>query len=216
MPIDTSSNKSEFGDEIKDFIKASHKIAEFGLLKCSSGNLSCRLNEQFVAVSATGAWLGELIPEQIAICSMQDGDSINGVQPSIESVFHFGILNHRKDINVVLHFQSPYATIMASCNPEKYDFNVIIEIPVYIGKPSIIEAFPSGIPQLAEATVSAMKTSDMAILRNHGLVTVGIDYNDAIQKAFFFELACMILLVGKDVQVLPDKVVEVMQSRSKA
>ena len=216
MSTGTTGCEYGFTDEKAKFIRAAHRVAEFGLLKCSSGNLSCRLGDQLAAVSASGGWLGELTAEQIAICSLQDGRCVNGVRPSIESVFHFGILRQRADVNVVLHFQSPYATAVASGNPVDYDFNVIIEIPVYIGVPAIIEAFPSGTAELAEGIVRAMQTSDLAILRNHGIVTVGTDYNDAIQKAVFFELACMILLVGKDVQVLPKRVVDVMRSRSKA
>jgi ribulose-5-phosphate 4-epimerase/fuculose-1-phosphate aldolase len=38
----------------------------------------------------------------------------------------------------------------------------------------------------------------MVIMKNHGLVTVGRDYDDAIQKAGFFELACQVLLTVGD------------------
>ena len=34
----------------------------------------------------------------------------------------------------------------------------------------------------------------MVMLRNHGQVTAGRDFNDTIQKAVFFELACDIII----------------------
>ena len=45
---------------------------------------------------------------------------------------------------------------------------------------------------------NAMKDSNIVILANHGLVTVGVDFNDAIQRAVFFELACQILICQKE------------------
>jgi ribulose-5-phosphate 4-epimerase/fuculose-1-phosphate aldolase len=50
--------------------------------------------------------------------------------------------------------------------------------------------------ELAEAVAHAFKDpqTHLAILKNHGLVSVGEDFNDAIQKAAFFEMVCRTLL----------------------
>ena len=48
--------------------------------------------------------------------------------------------------------------------------------------------------ELAEKVVSAVQTHDLVILQNHGQVVLGEDFDDAIQKAGFFELACQILM----------------------
>jgi ribulose-5-phosphate 4-epimerase/fuculose-1-phosphate aldolase len=42
----------------------------------------------------------------------------------------------------------------------------------------------------------------LAILKNHGLVSVGKDFNDAIQKAVFFEMACRIILTNPNAKPL--------------
>jgi len=177
------------------FVKACHKVAQYGLVSCSSGNLSWRTGPDTALLSASGSWLAELTPEQVAACDSDTGRCINGKVPTCESVFHLGILKTRAEMNVVLHFQSPFATAIACGDPENINFNVIIEVPLYIGTPVTVPYLPPGSEELAQAVIDAFKDSqaNMAVLKNHGLVTAGKDFNDAIQKAVFFELACRIV-----------------------
>lgn len=193
-------------EQAQEFINTAHQAAEFNLLKCSSGNLSMRLSDRHVAVSASGAWLGSLQPEQIAICDIETGESLNSIKPSIESYFHVGILKHRRDVNVVLHFQSSYATILACSNPENYidKLHNTIEMPAYIGQPAIVEYAMPGSMELAESIIDKFKTenTNIAILKNHGQVSIGVDSKDAIQKAVFFEMNCMIALTSLSLKSL--------------
>lgn len=187
----------------KDLVAAAHKVAAYGLVRCSSGNLSLRLDENRMLVTGTQTWMADITAHQIAECRLEDGAQLGAVRPSVESRFHAGILRTRKDMNVVLHFQSPNATTLACCNPTRIDFNVILEIPYYIGPVATVDFLAPGSPDLAQAVVEQMKGHDMLILRNHGQVTVGKDFNDAIQKAAFFELACGIILNGgKEVEAM--------------
>jgi ribulose-5-phosphate 4-epimerase/fuculose-1-phosphate aldolase len=176
------------------FIKACQKAASFDLFRCSSGNMSWRLDDKHIALSASRSWLADLTFEQIAVCRISDGTCINSKKPTVEVNFHLGIMQNRTDVNVVLHFQSQCATAVACGNPSDYNFNIIPEIPFNIDKVAIVEYLQPGSTELAESVIEKMKKHNMVIMRNHGLVTVGKDFDDAIQKAVFFELACSILL----------------------
>ena len=203
-------------DQQEQFIASAHKVAQYDLVKCSSGNLSWRLDKTIAAVTASRSWLGELTADQIAVCDIKTGKCLNGKTPTVEHAFHLGILRNRPEINVVLHFQSPYATAIACAKKNDHNFNVIVEIPCYIGTPAVVDYFPPGSVELADATIAAMKNSEMAILRNHGLVTVGKTFNDAVQKAVFFELACQIILTGPNHKALPPEQVQYLRSLAKA
>ncbi|MBN1816519.1 MAG: class II aldolase/adducin family protein [Sedimentisphaerales bacterium] len=203
-------------EKIKAFVRACHKIGDYGLLRCSSGNLSWHIGDGLALLSASRSWLPELTEQQVSICRIETDECINDVKPTCETVFHLGILRQRKEVNVVLHFQSPYATAIACGEPADYNFNVIIEVPVYIGAPAVVEYLPPGSPELAQATIEAMREHDMVILRNHGLVTVGKDFNDAIQKAVFFELACQILLTQRQYVPLSPEAIPWLRAAGKA
>jgi ribulose-5-phosphate 4-epimerase/fuculose-1-phosphate aldolase len=183
---------------LQEFVNAAHSAAAHGLLKCSSGNLSWRINDELAAITASGSWLERLTKDDVTICKIADGEIVQGRRPSVESRFHLGILKQRADVNVVLHFQSPYATAISCSSKRDYNFAVISEIPCYIGEIGFVDYILPGTQELAVAVIDAAKKYDMVLLQNHGQVTVGRDFNDVIQKACFFELACQILLTNPD------------------
>ena len=72
----------------------------------------------------------------------------------------------------------------------------------------MVDYLQPGSEELAEAVVSASEEHDMIIMRKHGAVTVGKDFNDAIQKAMFFELVCEVLIHQPDAEALTKEQIE--------
>lgn len=191
MPIVTDSH-------LKTFVEAAHRTGTHQLLLCSSGNMSWRLNEEIMLISQTGSWLPYISKDQVCISRLSDGMIINNVNPSMDSGFHFGIMRQRKDVNVILHFQSLYATTLACLPDPPRNFNVINEIPVFIGKIDMLPYICPGSPELGIKVTESMRTHDLVVLQNHGQVVVGKSFDDVIQKALFFELACGIIMRSRD------------------
>ncbi len=179
---------------LRAFVDAAHRIGTHQLLLCSSGNLSWRINEQTLLISQTGSWLPYLTKDQICIANMLDGVVLNNVKPSMDSGFHFGVLRDRKDINVVLHFQSLYATTLACMPDPPANFNVVNEVPVYIGPIAMLNYICPGSPEIGRMVTESMRKHNLVVLRNHGQVVVGKDFDEVIQRALFFELACGIIM----------------------
>jgi len=182
---------------IRDFVAASHRVAEHGLVRCGSGNLSWRVDNELMLISASGAWLGEMAEDRVVVARITDAAVLNDRKPSVEIAFHAGILRERRDVNVVLHFQTPCATAIACHDPASVDYFVIPEIPYYIGDIASVPYKTPGTPELAGAVVAAARDHDMVMLCNHGQLTVGKDFDDTIQKAVLFELACEIIVRGQ-------------------
>ncbi len=191
MPLVTDSH-------LKIFVEAAHRIGTHQLLLCSSGNLSWRLNDEIMLISQTGSWLPYLTKDQVCISRLADGMVTNNVSPSMDSGFHFGIFRQRKDVNVILHFQSLYGTTLACLPDPPRNFNVINEIPAYVGKIDMLPYICPGSPELGIKVTESMKTHDLIVLQNHGQVVVGKNFDDVIQKALFFELACGIIMRSRD------------------
>ena len=181
-------------EHIEQFIAQAHRVGDAGLTVCSSGNISWRVGEE-VLLSGTGSWVPSLPKEKVAICKLETGEVLNGVKPSMESGFHLGILRERPDVNVVLHFQSPYATAVACMKEIPSDFNVTAEVPCHVGSEiPVIPYFRPGSPELAGHVVAAMKDHDSILLRKHGQVVCGKDFDEVFEKAMFFEMACRIIV----------------------
>ena len=197
---------------IETFVAQAHRVGELGLTICSSGNLSWRIGDKAL-ISGTGSWVPSLREEQVSVCDVATGEVLNGVKPSMESVFHLGVMRERPDVGVVLHFQSPYATQMACSAVRPQNYNVTAEIPLHVGR--VIPEIPfyrPGSPELAEAVVSALKNRNSALMLKHGQVVCGKDFDDVIQRAMFFEMACRIcVLADMKPNVLTEEEVDALE-----
>ena len=185
------------------FAEGCRQVAAHGLVRCSSGNLSWRIGADRMLIKSSRAWLGEMTRAAIAVCRISDGKPLTDITPSVEIGFHAGILRRRPEMNVVLHFQTPFATALACSRRQAINYDVIPELPYYLGPIAAVPYLPPGSKVLAEAVASAMQTHDLVQLRNHGQVTVGKDFRQAIQNATYFELACEILChAGKEARAM--------------
>ncbi len=182
-------------EQIEKFIVEAHRVGDAGLTVCSSGNISWRVGDE-VLVSGTGSWVPSLPKEKVSVCKLETGEVLNGVKPSMESVFHLGVLRERPDVNVVLHFQSPYATAVACMQETPKNFNVTAEVPCHVGAEiPVIPYFRPGSKELAAAVIAAMKEHNSVLLKKHGQVVCGKDFDQAFERAMFFEMACRIIVL---------------------
>jgi len=199
--------------EMSDFIAACHDAAKRGLIKCSSGNMSKRIDDDRLIASASRSWMENIREDQVSLCGISDGQLIDGPKQTVEIAFHAEILRRRPEMNVVLHFQSPCATTLACSGKTDINYFVLPEIPFYIGPIGYVPYLAPGTTELSDSVVDAMTGHDLAVMGNHGQVTVAEDYDHAIQNAVFFELACEVIVRSQgntvpicdvDVQVLLD------------
>ena len=191
---------------LDEFAEGCRQVAAHGLVRCGSGNLSWRLGADRMLIKSSRSWLGEMTRDAIALCRISDGKPLTDITPSIEIGFHAGILRRRREMNVVLHFQTPYATALGCMRRKTIKYFVIPEAPYYLGPVAKVPYLPPGSHSLSEAVTSAMQTHDIVQLRNHGQVTVGKDFRQVIQNAVYFELACEILChAGKQARAMSAK-----------
>jgi len=181
--------------EIDAFLAAARMTAGKGLVQCSSGNLSGRIGNGCLLIKGSRSWMERLTPSNLAVCRIADGAFLSGAKPSVETAFHAGILRIRPEAGAVLHFQSPFATAVA-CRRDarRLNWNLTPEFPYYIGSVGFVPFRMPGSPELAEAVVAQARSHAMLILENHGQVTFGATYEEAIQRAVFFEMTCALVM----------------------
>lgn len=181
---------------VAEFVAGCRRAAAHGLMRCSSGNISRRVDATTMLIKASRSWLAELTTADIAVCRIEDGTPLTDKKPSAEIGFHAGVLRNRTDMNIVMHFQTPAATTLACTAMHDEAYQVIPEIPYYIGNIKTVPYLRPGSESLATAVTAALNDHNLVQLRNHGQVTVGRTFEEAIQNAVFFELACEVILRG--------------------
>ena len=193
------TNMTEVPEQIiQEFLEACHNVATRRLVRCNSGNLSLRLDAQRLLITTSRSRMENASADDVCVCRIADGTLVAGNAPSVEVGFHAGILRSRPNVNVVLHFQTPCATALASRDTQDVNYFVIPEVPYYIGPVARIDYRDPGSEELARAVTEAMRRHDMVTISNHGQVTAAADFAQAIQNAEFFELACEIIVHGRE------------------
>lgn len=183
---------------IDTFVEQARRVGRNGLTICSSGNISWRVGDK-VLLSGSGSWVPELTADKVAIVSLADGTPLNGVRPTMESSFHLGVLRRRPEVGVVLHFQSPYATALACRKTLPPTLNFTAEVPLHVGDNiPVIPFYRPGSKELADAVVDALTDHNSTMLLKHGQVTCGKDFDQAIERAMFFEMAARIAVLDGD------------------
>jgi len=201
---------------LDEFTEGCRKVAAHGLVRCGSGNLSWRLGADRMLIKSSRAWLGEMTRDAIAVCRISDGKPLTDITPSVEIGFHAGILRRRREMNVVLHFQTPYATALGCMRQKAIKYFIIPEAPYYLGPIAKVPYLPPGSKALSEAVTAAMQTHDIVQLCNHGQVTVGKDFRQVIQNAIYFELACEIMChAGKNARGMSSKAAQSLRAAHK-
>jgi ribulose-5-phosphate 4-epimerase/fuculose-1-phosphate aldolase len=199
-------------EKMQAFVAAAHEVAKQRLVLANSGNLSWRVGDGLVFITGTRTWMERLTEDDVAVFRLADGEQVGGAKPSVEALFHLGILRERSDVDVVLHFQTSDATAVASIAPGPPNYFVIPEVAYYIGPIASVPFLLPGSEELAEAVVSAAKRHNLVQLRNHGQVTVGKTFDDVIVKGIFFEMACAVILrAGQRLTHLPEEAAEALR-----
>lgn len=181
---------SVFDEARRGVAAASRRLAEAGLLIGTSGNVSVRTGER-VAVTATGAVLGQATPEHVTVVDFAGGVLDGELEPTSELELHLGIYR-RFGAGAVVHTHSPQATALSL---------ILDELPcvhyqqLLLGGSVRVAPFAVfGSPELAERVLTALEGKTAALMANHGAIVYGPTLEAAVENALLLEWACDLYL----------------------
>lgn len=175
----------------KLIVDYSKKVYNQELTPGKSGNISIKFTgengKELIAITPTLLSLGTLKEDDVAIVDM-NGNTIGENKPSSEVYMHCYIYKKREDIKAIVHTHSPYATGFAHSHKKikRYEGFGPINIP-YLSE---IEYIKPGTDELAKSVGEAFsksKNMDVLILKEHGIITTGINLDEATDLAEFVE-----------------------------
>ena len=160
------SNKEIIGG----MISCAKTLSERGLTPSTAGNISARTGKGML-IKATACEMGNLKPDDFTLVKEFDFEDFRlkkavGLRlPSSETPMHYLIYERRKDVNSVIHVHGEVFLRKEVC--ERFGIN------------STAVELPYGSRGSAEAAVEALGKNKAAVLKNHGLVSVGTSTREA-------------------------------------
>ncbi|MBN1848449.1 MAG: class II aldolase/adducin family protein [Deltaproteobacteria bacterium] len=167
------------------FCRFCHLLYQNKLVSGVGGNLSARSPEG-ILLTPTGYSLRDIREDMVATVD-EKGSLLDGPKPTKDMEMHLGILRVRAEVNVVCHVHGA-DLIAASCmmHPGPDVLPAVTPGFVYYAHPLTMIPFmvPGSNALTDAATAHFSKTSSLALLmQNHGLVTVGKDFDEALNIA---------------------------------
>lgn len=197
-------------DELRaELARITTELYHAGLVTATGGNVSVRSASQpdTAWITPSQIFKRDLKPEQMILIDME-GKKISGDdKPSIESVYHAGIMKYRPEVNAVVHTHAPLSTIFGMCDLEVLPVNTEA---IFCMNMPVIPFYLGGTKELAQAVIEQVGQTKAtgAFLRNHGLMTIGKSLRQAADNSYMVEHVVDILLKIKMAGLTPSQVPE--------
>ena len=172
---------------------AAKKMYTSGLVAGTWGNISARIDDEYMVLTPSGMDYERLVPEEMVIVNMRTLEYEGDLKPSIEAVVHAAIFLERPEINGAMHTHSTYALTVATAGkpiPPICDDQVQI-----LGGDIRLAAYTMpGTQEMADEVTKALEGRCGALIANHGAVTVGRTLNEAFVGSQVLEKAAMVYI----------------------
>ncbi len=152
-----------------------------GLNRGTSGNASIRVPGGMV-VTPSGVSPEDLTPDTMVLVGDDGSPDEAGLRPSSEFRMHYFIQRGRRDAGAVVHCHSRHATILACCGRPIEPLHYMI----LVAKSPVVNVAPYatfGSEELATAVVETMGAGYACLMANHGQVTIGRTWQQALAIA---------------------------------
>lgn len=171
-------------------ILAGKRLAETGLIARTWGNVSCRISDSHFVITPSGRDYLSLTPEEIVEVAISDCSYSGDIKPSSEKGVHAEVYKLHPEVNFVIHTHQENASVISTLildsikAPEEFSALCGEVICASYGLP--------GTKKLRRNVAKALNRSkgNAIIMKNHGALCFGSDYEEAFRTARELEDAC--------------------------
>ena len=192
----------------EDFCRFCRLLYDRHLVSGVGGNVAARAADG-VLLTPSGYSLRDVQPQMVAALPRK-GNVPEGIVPTKDVDMHVNVLRARADVNVVCHVHGAFI-IAASTLMEPGSNSLPPVTPGFVHVAYPLPMIPFMVPgtkELAHAVAQALSPEGRhaVLLQNHGLVTIGEDFDEALNIAEEIDEAAriMVLTAGK-ARTIPDK-----------
>jgi len=162
----------------KNVIAIGSLLWEKDLVTGLNGNISARVDEDTIVITARKTCLGLLHENDIVMMKL-DGTVLEEGEPSSERPMHLEIYKNFPQIKAIIHTHTTF-TNAYFLEHDAYEPR-IFESKFYLGE---VKAIPQHTPSVTDIrpVVEALKGSNVIVLKNHGVIAMG----DGLFDCFLF------------------------------
>ena len=176
-------------------IEVGLRLHQKGLVTATEGNISVRVADGHL-VTASGVSKGLLTPGHVLFIDREGRGPSSGPAVSSEALMHAAIYRRRPDVHAVIHAHPPTATAFAVAHVP-LDERILAESVLVLGTVPLIPYAMPGTAELASIVAEGLLHARVALLANHGAVTVGDTLAEAHQRMETLEHVARVALMAR-------------------
>jgi L-fuculose-phosphate aldolase len=170
---------------LEKFCGYCHRLYDRHLVSGVGGNMALRSGGR-IYLTPSGYSLGDVRPEKVVV--FRNGQTVpRDIPPTRDADMHLRILKSRKDIHAVCHVHgAPIVAVSTLLEPAPQSLPPLTPGFVYFAHPlPLLPFMVPGSEDLSKAVEKAFSgnTFRAVLLQNHGLITLGRDFHEAINIA---------------------------------
>jgi L-fuculose-phosphate aldolase len=158
----------------KNIIAIGRLLWEKDLVSGLNGNISARVDDEVILLTATATCLG-LLREKDILRMRLDGEVLDEGEVSKERLLHIAIYRHLLQTQAVIHTHTTF-TNAYFLERDKF-IPKIFESRFYLGEVAAVEQTTPSVTD-CQPVVDALRNNNIMVLKNHGVVAVGTDLFD--------------------------------------
>ncbi len=196
------------------------RALERGVVHGTSGNMSVRdPASNLIAISPSGMPYPTVTPADVVVVDL-DGKVVDGRRkPSSETPLHTMLHRERPHARAIVHTHSHYSTVVGCIRSELPA--ILTEVAVVVGGGVPVTRYAlTGTPDFGRSVLEVLDDGDLAaILKNHGLICVGQDFDLALAIAEAVEESAKVYVHalaangGREPDLVPADLIPEMRQR---
>lgn len=160
----------------EEIIKIGKKLYDLRLVVARAGNLSAKIDENNILITATGISLGALTDADVIKVDLSNDDDAKNKKVTSEFPLH-RLVHKNFPLKVVIHCHPTLINAYyAVCNDLKA---LTFETKLYLGNVPVVEQDTPAITK-PELVIEALKLNNLVVVKNHGVVAIADNFNDAL------------------------------------
>jgi L-fuculose-phosphate aldolase len=187
-------NDIKYKQERKEVARFMRRLYRNCLTTTSGGNISLRLSEDIILITASATDKGRMKWKDVGIMSILGENLTPDLKLSIEFAMHLNIYNKNRDVSAIIHAHPVFATSFTAMKCT-IDTNLIAEARAICGEPRFVPYALMGSAELADIVAENAMEADILLLENHGIITTGSNLLQAFDKLEVLENAAKMTLI---------------------
>jgi L-fuculose-phosphate aldolase len=184
----------KFKSERKGVARFMRRLYKHGLTTTSGGNISMRITGDLILITPTATDKGRMRWKEVGIVTIFGENLTPHLKPSIETAMHLSIYKKKKDALAIIHAHPVFASLFTAIKA-KINTELTAEAKAVLGDPLFVKYAVMGSTALAEVAAENILRSDILLLENHGILTVGSNLLQAFDRIEVLENAAKMTLM---------------------